>query len=105
MSRIPAAVDDRHDGQVDFELAQVNVARLVAPIDGPQLASFLELLDPVNAAADVAPGFRWRLQDADGNATGIQAFTWGVAGAAGIIVNMSVWTDVQHSDGWGHVDV
>ena len=81
---------------MDFELAQVNVARLAAPIDSPELSDFVALLDPVNAAADRAPGFVWRMQDEKGNATGIRAFTWDVAGAAGIIVNMSVWTDVDH---------
>lgn len=79
-----------------FELAQVNVARLAAPLDDPALAGFVDALDSVNAAADTAPGFVWRLQTEEGNATAIQAFTWDVAGAAGVIVNMSVWTDVQH---------
>ncbi len=78
-----------------YELAQVNVARLLAPLDTPALEGFVDLLDPVNAAADAAPGFVWRLQGADGNATGVRAFQWDVAGAAGIIVNMSVWTGVD----------
>ncbi len=53
-------------------------------------------LDPVNAAADGAAGFIWRLQTEDGNATAIQAFGWDAAGSAGVIVNMSVWRDVEH---------
>ena len=48
-------------------------------------------LDPVNAAADAAPGFVWRLQTEDGNATSVRAFEWDQAGSAGVIVNMSVW--------------
>ncbi len=79
-----------------FELAQVNVARLVAPLDDPVLADFVAALDPVNDAADHAPGFVWRLQTEEGNATGIQAFTWDTAGSVGVIVNLSVWTDVEH---------
>lgn len=79
-----------------FELAQVNVARLVAPLDDPVLADFVAALDPVNVAADHAPGFIWRLQTEDGNATGVRAFTWDTAGSAGVIVNLSVWTDVEH---------
>jgi hypothetical protein len=78
-----------------FELAQVNVARLGAPLDDPTLADFVAALDPVNAAADEAPGFIWRLQTEDGNATAIRAFTWDTAGSAGVIVNMSVWTDAE----------
>ncbi len=78
------------------ELAQVNVARLVVPLTDPLLADFMAALDPVNAVADSAPGFVWRLQTEEGNATAIQAFTWDTAGSAGVIVNMSVWSDVEH---------
>jgi len=81
--------------RVAYELAQVNIARLVAPLDTPRLADFVAALDPVNARADGAPGFVWRLQTEDGNATAVQAFEWDVAGGAGIIVNMSVWTGVD----------
>jgi hypothetical protein len=79
-----------------FQLAQVNIARLTAPLDDPALAGFVAALDPVNAAADQAPGFVWRLQTEDGNATAIQAFAWDAAGSAGVIVNLSVWSDVEH---------
>ena len=78
-----------------FELAQVNVGRLVAPLDDPRLAAFMEALDPVNAAAEAAPGFVWRLQTEEGNATGIEAFSWDAGDSAGMIINMSVWTDVE----------
>jgi Domain of unknown function (DUF3291) len=77
-------------------LAQVNIGRLRAPLDDPQLAAFVEALDPVNAAADRAPGFVWRLQTEDGNATAVEAFTWDAGDSAGLIINMSVWTDVEH---------
>ena len=43
------------------QLAQVNVARLAAPLDSVQLAGFVANLAPVNAAADAADGFVWRL--------------------------------------------
>ena len=80
---------------MDFELAQINIGRLVGPIDGPLLADFVANLDPVNALADSAPGFVWRLQTEDGNATGVQAFEWDAGDSAGVIINMSVWTDVD----------
>ena len=48
---------------MSHELAQVNIARLLAPLDSAQLKDFVDLLDPVNAAADASPGFVWRLQD------------------------------------------
>ena len=84
----------QHDG-VDYVLAQVNIARLRAPLDSPLLADFVADLDPVNATADAAPGFIWRLQTEDGNATSVRAFEWDAAGSAGVLVNMSVWESVQ----------
>jgi heme-degrading monooxygenase HmoA len=84
----------QHDG-VDYQLAQVNIARMLEPLDSPRLAGFVAALDPVNAAADAAPGFVWRLQTEDGNATSVQAFRWDAAGSAGVLVNMSVWESVE----------
>jgi hypothetical protein len=69
-----------------WHLAQVNVAVLKAPLDSPRLRDFVEMLDPVNAIADAAPGFVWRLQTEDGDATSIRAFD-----DDRIIVNLSVW--------------
>ena len=80
----------QHDG-MDYVLAQVNIGRLREPLDSPRLAGFVAALDPVNAAADAAPGFLWRLQTEDGNATAVRAFDWDEAGSAGVIVNLSVW--------------
>lgn len=72
--------------------AQVNIARLREPLDSERLADFVAALDDVNAEADSAPGFLWRLQDDEGNATGITAFSWDQSGSAGVIVNLSTWT-------------
>jgi hypothetical protein len=71
-------------------LAQVNIARLRAPIDSPQLAEFVAGLVPVNALADAATGFVWRLQTEEGDATAIRPYDDDM-----VIVNMSVWTSVE----------
>jgi hypothetical protein len=84
-----------HDDKMRHVLAQVNIGRLRAPLDSPMLDGFVAGLDPVNALADVAPGFVWRLQTEEGNATGVRAFDWDAAGSAGVIVNMSVWESVE----------
>lgn len=77
-----------------FELAQVNVGRLAAAIDSPQLLAFVEALDDVNAEAEASPGFCWRLQSESGNATDVVAFQWDRTPAdSGVIVNLSVWSD------------
>ncbi|MFZ4510715.1 MAG: DUF3291 domain-containing protein [Candidatus Nanopelagicales bacterium] len=74
-----------------WDLAQVNIARLREPLDSPTLADFVAALDPVNAEAEAAPGFLWRLQSDEGNATSIRAFEWDEADSAGVIVNLSTW--------------
>jgi hypothetical protein len=52
-----------------FHLAQANIGRFRAPIDDPIMEGFRSQLDPINALADSTPGFVWRLQTEDGNAT------------------------------------
>jgi hypothetical protein len=74
----------------EFHIAQVNVGTLLAPVDAPETAAFVAALDPVNALADVAPGFVWRLQTEDGNATAIK-----VDDDPLFIVNMSVWESIE----------
>ncbi|MCF3184248.1 DUF3291 domain-containing protein [Streptomyces polychromogenes] len=73
-----------------YELAQVNISRLKYPLDSPQLKDFVDGLDPVNALADAADGFVWRLQGEEGNATDVAVF-----GDEWIIINMSVWRDTD----------
>jgi hypothetical protein len=80
----------------DYVLAQVNIGRLLAPIDSPLIADFAGALDEVNAAADEAPGFVWRLQTEDGDATAVRGFELdGVGAGGGVIINMSVWESVE----------
>jgi len=80
---------------MSFDLAQVNVSRLLAPLQSPQLAPFMAALDEVNAEGDAASGFLWRLQTEDGNATAVKAFGWDVAGSHGVIVNLTTWQSVE----------
>jgi hypothetical protein len=71
-----------------YELAQVNIGRMRAPLDSPVMRDFMDNLDEVNAAAEAAEGFVWRLVDEEGdNATGFRFY-----GDEWLIVNMSVWT-------------
>ncbi|MCX4971427.1 DUF3291 domain-containing protein [Streptomyces sp. NBC_00620] len=76
--------------ELGYELAQVNIGRLKAPLDSPQLKDFVEALDPVNAVADAADGFVWRLQSDSGDATDLAVFDdeW-------LIINMSTWRDTN----------
>jgi len=71
-------------------VAQFNVARLRAPMDDPLIDDFRDNLEPVNALAEHAPGFVWRLHDDSGNATSIDVF-----GDPLEIVNLTVWTSID----------
>lgn len=73
------------------ELAQVNIALAREPLDAPLLADFIEALDPVNARADCAPGFVWRLQTEDGDATSVRGF----GDDPRLIINLTVWESLE----------
>ncbi|MFI1069521.1 DUF3291 domain-containing protein [Streptomyces puniciscabiei] len=67
-------------------LAQLNVATLRHPLGDPRMAPFVELLDPVNTAADGAPGFVWRLvEEGAADATALRP------AGEDVIVNLTVW--------------
>ncbi|MQY17642.1 DUF3291 domain-containing protein [Nocardia macrotermitis] len=70
-------------------LAQVNIARPLEPLTSTRLSGFVAALDEINALADAAPGFVWRLQTEDGDATAIRLLD-----DDRLIVNMSVWSSM-----------
>ena len=80
-----------HGAMADWQLAQINVGRLRAPMEDPMIADFAEALDPVNALADDAPGFVWRFQTDAGNATDFHP----VEDDDLFIINMSVWESIE----------
>ncbi|MDQ1484856.1 MAG: hypothetical protein QOJ62_549 [Actinomycetota bacterium] len=91
-----------------YQLAQVNIGRPLAPLDSEKLAGFVAALEPVNALADAAPGFVWRLtSDTADDATALRLF--GSDGLADVMVNMSVWEDLDSLAAFvfrsGHIDV
>jgi hypothetical protein len=87
-----------------FHLAQCNIVKLKAPLDSPVVADFVAALDPINALADAAPGFVWRLQSEDGDATSFRVFD-----DDQILLNMSVWKSIEALQDYvyrsGHKDV
>lgn len=86
-----------------YHLAQVNIAKRLAPMDDPIMQDFVDNLDKINAIADVSDGFIWRLKDENKDEAAA------VFQDDSLIINMSVWTDMDalfkytyHS---GHIDV
>jgi hypothetical protein len=74
----------------EHQLAQLNVARMVAPIDDPKMADFVAWLDVINRHAERSTGFVWRLHDQSGNATGLP-----VTDDPSVIANLTVWRSVE----------
>jgi len=73
-----------------YYIAQINIGRIVAPIDDPIMAEFVAQLPPINALADESPGFVWRLQTEEGDATSVKVYDDDF-----VIINMSVWETVD----------
>jgi len=74
----------------DYHVAQVNIARMKGPLDGPIMAGFVARLEEINALADHSPGFVWRLQASEGNATYLRPYD-----DDRILFNMSVWETID----------
>ncbi|HET9473393.1 MAG TPA: DUF3291 domain-containing protein [Steroidobacteraceae bacterium] len=72
----------------NYQLAQLNIAALKAPLDSPELKDFVDNLDRINALAEGSPGFVWRLKGDGNDATSLRPL------GEEVIVNMSVWRDV-----------
>ena len=73
-----------------YHLAQINIAKLIAPLDDPLIADFVNNLDRINGIAEQSKGFVWRLKDESGNSTAIDVFNDPM-----LIVNMSVWESIE----------
>ena len=73
-----------------YQLAQLNIGVIKAPMDSPVMADFAGNLDRINALAESLPGFVWRLQTEEGDATAIRPFE-----DENMLVNMSAWRDVE----------
>ncbi|GAA5190758.1 DUF3291 domain-containing protein [Rugosimonospora acidiphila] len=73
-----------------YHLAQLNIARPRGPLDGPLMADFMSRLEEINALADAAPGFVWRLVGEGGaDATALRPY------GPDVMVNLSLWESVE----------
>ena len=74
-----------------YWLAQVNFGRIRAPLDSEVMRGFMSRLEEINALADSSPGFVWRLQTPEGDATYLRPYPEDDR----ILLNMSVWESVE----------
>lgn len=73
-----------------YQLAELNIARMLAPSDDPIMAEFMDNLAKINALAEQSPGFVWRFIESGGNATEVRPYD-----DPHIIINISVWESVD----------
>ena len=76
--------------RVNYQLAELNIARFSLPMEHPDNAGFFKNLDSVNAIAESKPGFVWRFNEADNHLSTITVFE-----DPNIVANMSVWADID----------
>ena len=74
----------------EFQLAQLNIAKMKFDWEDPGMQGFVDELEPVNATADASPGFVWRHKDQEGEDE--DNLIWG---DPGWLVNMSVWDNLD----------
>jgi hypothetical protein len=75
-----------------FHVAQFNVARMRTgtALHDPVMHGFTSRLDEINAVAERSPGFVWRLQTDEGNATSIRPYE-----DEQIVINLTVWESID----------
>jgi hypothetical protein len=73
----------------NYELAQLNVATMKESLESPSMVDFVANLDRINALAESSPGFVWRLQTEEGDATAMRPM------GEETLVNISVWKDAE----------
>jgi hypothetical protein len=73
-----------------YHLAQINIGRIVDVIGSETMSGFTNALAEINALAEATPGFVWRLQTSEGDATAIHVYDDHM-----ILINMSVWESVD----------
>ena len=75
-----------------WQLAQVNIGRLLAPVSDPRIDGFRNALDRINALAEAQPGFVWRLTGEGNDATDIRPDEADPL----LAINVSVWESAEH---------
>ncbi len=86
-----------------YELAQLNIAIMKEPLESPSMSDFVANLERINALAESSPGYVWRFQTEEGDATAARPM------GEDTLVNMSVWRDVESLNkyvyGAAHVEI
>lgn len=74
----------------DYHIAELNIGRLVAPVDDPRVADFVDNLTRINQLGHQTPGFVWQLLTEDGDSTAFRIFE-----GDDMLINLTVWEDIE----------
>lgn len=75
---------------MDYHLAQVNIAHMIAELDDPIMSGFVARLDEINRLAEKSQGFVWRFQTQAGDSIYLRPYS-----DNSILFNMSVWESID----------
>ena len=73
-----------------YHIAQLNIARMIAPLDDPMMADFVAYRGPINEVADASPGFVWQFPIAEDDMS-----SYGLYGEELILINYTVWDSIE----------
>lgn len=76
-----------------MQLAELNIGRLVAPTDDPQVADFMNNLDKINGLGKRMPGFVWMMEGSGEPGTGNTDAK--IDGDPQFVSNLTVWEDFE----------
>lgn len=77
-----------------MQLAQMNIARLLAPPEDPQVAEFMNSIPAINMLGESYPGFVWIMSDESGSGNTDTRYP-GHEEDERMIANLTVWDDVE----------
>jgi hypothetical protein len=73
-----------------LHLAQANIAHMRMPLDDPSMGDFVARIDALNALADAAPGFVWRLEAEEDEISPVALFS-----GERVLFNLTVWESIE----------
>ncbi|MEO1640724.1 MAG: DUF3291 domain-containing protein [Pseudomonadota bacterium] len=72
-----------------MQLAELNIGRLLAPTDSPEVAEFMDNLDRINGVGKRMPGFVWMMEGSGEPGRGNTEAC--IGGDPQFVANLSVW--------------
>ena len=78
------------DSKQHYHIAQLNIGRIVAPLNDPIMADFANNLNQINQLGANTPGFVWQLLSDEGDSTAFR-----ILNDDSLFVNFTVWETID----------